>query len=134
MRQVEVPDPARPIDVQPPAVLSTDRTEGPCTLDRSQGDDGLRVRCQLDDRLVDRKHSCKWEVPCYTEVGHRVLWLEREWGLDNAILLNLRARCPIFFAYLQPNRRRTQNFRKFAYPRWRKEIAPNCVLRVTVFT
>src|SRR5207237_6846388 len=44
VRQVQVPHPARPVHVQPPAILPTHRTEGPRTLDRCQGDDGFHVR------------------------------------------------------------------------------------------
>ena len=112
MRQAQVPHPARPVHVQPPTILPADRTEGPRTLDRCQGDDRFHVRCQLDDRLIDRGYSCEGEVRCYTEIGHRVLRRSVNGSLDNSILLNRGT--GVHFVYCLPATKSTKNLFPFS--------------------
>jgi hypothetical protein len=120
VRKVQIPHSARPVHVQPAAILPAHRTEGPRTFDGCQGDHRFHVRCQLDHLLIDRDHSCKREVRRYAEGGYRVLRLERGWSLDTPILLDRRAGVHSSSTYLQPNRRRTT----FSYIHAAKRFRP----------
>src|SRR5206468_10600076 len=98
----------RPVHVQPSAVLPTDRTERQHTLDRCQRDYALHSRLQLDHLLIDRDHSCEREVCSYTEFGHRVLRVEREWELRQPPFCSPQGPVSTLSTTLQLNPPRTQ--------------------------